>query len=275
VPLVDESGKLAGMGQLVGGRHPAADRLAPGVSVSPAHAAESLNVSLQRPRTPQRALSPDRRAHPAPAVPPPSGPAPYSAMVPVPLDSGLRDRDWEPGEHRRMVPPRASGVITPQSALSNTAYEMAELRERESDRRAALPASDHGPRAPHLADQDERRRSLSDGNPWTRVPDLATARRELQQLYHDTGDRRAVEASRAIEAMLSSRQRAPARTGELECKFCHKEIKRETIMGPPPEYCDRSCESRMYRQRKREQQAAEAKVGPSPVTTDPEPWDST
>lgn len=185
---------------------------------------------------------------------------PFQAMLarPLPLDSGLRDHDWQPGEPRRAVPFRAAGVITPEAMLSNTAYELMELRRRANGGHLS-PDHQRPPRTG--GDEDEAARRLSDA--WTRVPDLAAARRELEQLYHDTGDRRAIEAARAIGTALDARQRASHR-GELTCRFCHKTIERQTITGPPPEFCSRSCESKDYRQRRRDAEAAAAKPVPPP-----------
>jgi hypothetical protein len=256
------------MGQVIGGRPVTGAQPRPGaVSVSPDRDIQRLSVSQATPRTPQPALSPDRDVYPAPAVLPASGLVPYSAMVPVPLDSGMRDHDYEPGERRRAVIPRATGTVTAEMMLSNTAYELAELRSR--DRAVSgRPAPDRK-RPAVAADQDEAARHLSDA--WTRVPSPEQALALLSDLRSDTGDRRAVEAARTIEAMLSARQRAQ-QSGELRCRFCHAKIERHTIKGPPPEFCSRSCESRAFRQRKREAQAAEAK--PVPVTGDAETWDS-
>lgn len=265
MPLVDESGRLTGLGQVIGGQPVTGAQPGPGaVSVSPDRDIQRLSVSPAGPRTPQPVLSPDRDVYPAPAVLPASGLAPYSAMVPVPLDSGMRDHDYEPGERRRAVIPRATGTVTAEMMLSNTAYELAKLRSR--DRAVSgRPAPDHQRPARSPSDQEEAARRLSDG--WTRVPGLAEAKRELEQLYHDTGDRRVIEAARAIGSALDARRRSDATGGPPLCKWCQAEMPVTTNMGPPREYCTDAHAMKAYRMRKRagEQQAA----APVPVTSDP------
>jgi hypothetical protein len=264
VPLVDESGRLTGLGQVIGGRQvTGAIAAVPVASSVPARRdMPGPIVPHPMPRTPQPALSPDRHVYPAPAVLPAFGLAPYSAMVRVPLDSGMRDHDWEPGE-RRPVPQRAAGVITSQAMLSNTAYELAELRSRQRPADRAPRPDEQRPVA--RADQEEAALRLSDS--WTRIPGLADARRELERLYHDTGDRRALEAARAIGSALGARSRADAIGGPPKCKWCEVEIPVTTNMGPPREYCSDAHAMKSYRMRKRAGEAAAAQ--PVSVTSDP------
>ena len=174
-------------------------------------------------------------------------------------DSGM-PMHADDDQTRRKVIPRGRPATTLAGMLASGAATY--------DHWLAAHYPQQRPAAPRPRDEDGSGPPHLDGKPsadaWTGTPTPDEALQMLQALRSDTGDRRALEAARTLSSLIHARQRAADSSGELRCRWCHDPITRTTVMGPAPEYCSDAHRKAAARARLREQQAAEAKYGPSP-----------